>query len=494
MSAPSSAVQYRNSPRPVLPWLGSKEPFLESFTPYYPAEVSGCLSLFCGGMAVLLDLLHKIETGSIKLVDQDGKPAERGSFRVTDVVQDVIHFYNHLKYDWRSLVLSIAFVIECLYDDPTADTLTHSYAKLKGQYNAEQGKTSIMRSAQFWVLMQLCWYHAYRVDSQGAFVAPFQQRSTCRLDKEAKDNMYRVSALLRKYDVQIECASFESARQFDNDYMLLDVDPPYIDAGTKSQATAYSAPLTDEQQELLVRMVKERPRRRFIMTQSNTEWVKGHFPQEDYQVVEVDNEVIITNAPKEGALLLNPVVAAVYPTLPPVPEAAVVAPNSTPAPVASHDTVEDVGAALSAKDEAAGDGQQVERKSESQATPPARPEVRCRHAVQHTTTPVHNGDTSARVSVCVAATGPTSAAVGAAIQLATPAGDGRCMALTDKNARCRNGRKCVRCNQRGDRLEVCTIHLKKGRQDLDPDVGLRGWVDIQGGTHFLPPGQRQWVP
>jgi site-specific DNA-adenine methylase len=485
----SEAIQYRHAPRPVLPWMGSKEPLLDSIAKFYPAETSGCLSLFGGGLAVPLHVLHSVETGMLRLVDKDGKPADKAHFRITDILQDVVDFHNHVKSDCRSLILAIGFIIECFYDDASGITPRESYAKLKRDYNAELGKTSVVRSAQFYVLMQLCWYHAYRVDSQGAFVASFQERRTCRLESDTKANMYRVSALLRKYDVVIECASFESAREFDNDYILLDVDPPYFDVGTTSEATTYSAPLTHEQQELLVRMVKERPNRRFVMTQSNTEWIKAHFPQDDYQVVEVGVEVLISNAPKVSTNIKQESLPS--PTRAPISAIPLPVPASVPVPAASqYKVTEEVAIGCSTSD-VSQTGDHGGQKGESQPVQ-VKQEISCNHAAQATINAVRCTDAPVQASMMRTLT--TAAATAAAALLATPIGDGRCMALTDKNARCRNGQRCVRCNQRGDTLGVCAVHLKKGRQDLDPDMGVRGWVDLRGGVHLLPPGQRQWVP
>jgi hypothetical protein len=99
--------------------------------------------------------------------------------------------------------------------------------------------------------------------------------------------------------VQFVCASFETARAYDDDFKLLDVDPPYLEDDIKRGATSYGAPLTHQQHELIVEIVKERPNRRFILTQSNTTWTKTAFPWTHYQVEEIDAALLISNAIKD---------------------------------------------------------------------------------------------------------------------------------------------------------------------------------------------------
>ncbi len=476
----SAGPHYRHAPRPVLHWMGNKEHLLHSIKSYCPKQISGCLSLFAGCMVILFSVLHMVETGAVKLVDEVGQPATRALFRATDVNKAVIDFHLHLMSDCRGLIRAIDFLVECFNDTGAGLTRKDSYAKLRQDYNAGMGTTSVMRSAQFYLLMRLCWYHAYREDSHGLFTASFQERHQCYLDDGAKANMYRVSALLRKYDVQLVCGSFETARAWDDDHKLLDIDPPYIQDDIKCDATSYSAPLTHQQHELVVEIAKARPNRRFVLTQSNTGWVKMQFPPQEYCVEEVGTELLISNAPNEEAK------EEVEALLPQPPSQAV------PSYVVQCEVKEDNPVAH------LGEGENnIAQPVIEVPQPICQPLLSAIEAVRVEaddglvpTAPV----SPALVSVAVFPIPPAPAPAPAPVVVLARPYDRNCVALTAKGTRCTFRHKLVRNNQRGDQLGLCTCHLKVGSPDADPHKGLRGWVGVNDEKHFLPVGQRQWVP
>ena len=478
-SSMSAGPHYRHAPRPVLHWMGNKEHLLDSIKCYCPKQISGCLSLFPGCMVILFSVLHMVETGAVKLVDEVGQPATRALFRATDVNKAVIDFHHHLRSDCRGLIRAIDFLVECFNDTGAGLTRKDSYAKLRQDYNAGMGTTSVMRSAQFYLLMRLCWYHAYREDSHGLFTASFQERHQCCLDNAAKANMYRVSALLRKYDVQLVCGSFETARAWDDDHKFLDIDPPYIQDDIKCDATSYSAPLTHQQHELLVEFAKARPNRRFVLTQSNTEWVKMQFLPPQFQVEEVGAELLISNAlnnneevkeeEQEEALLPHPPTQAV--------------PSCSVQCEVKEDNPVNPGQHLS---QPASEVPQLLCEPVQSAIEPARAEAGEELVPQAPVSSVAVLPVPPPLPVPASAPAPV-------VVLALPFGH-RCMAITKQGKRCSFRQKLVRSNQRGDQLGLCACHLKVCSADADPHKGLREYIDANGVVHALPVGQRQWVP
>ena len=223
-----------------------------------------------GGASVLLALLHAIDCGTTALTDPSSP-----CIRAADANRDIVDFHTHAKTRPTKLAACIQHYCDLFNQGKTEALRRTRYYEFRDSFNRES-KGTVARSALLWVLMRQCWMKRFRVNGKGHMMTSYGYRGRdLVLDKA---NLYRVSHLLNKFNVELVYTSYESSPSLDA-LAITYVDPPYY--GMKSEYTVEG--FSVEQQEALARWVKALPGS-FIMSQSKHTWVDRTFPSPLFHV------------------------------------------------------------------------------------------------------------------------------------------------------------------------------------------------------------------
>ena len=93
--------------KPCLKWVGGKTQILEKLFEKFPDEINDYYEPFVGGGSVMIELIHRLETGQIKV---------KAKIFINDKNSDLINLYNLVKTNLPYLIKKLA-KLEKIYNE-----------------------------------------------------------------------------------------------------------------------------------------------------------------------------------------------------------------------------------------------------------------------------------------------------------------------------------------------------------------------------------------
>jgi len=274
--------------KPFLKWVGGKTQLLDKINKELPTEINNYHDIFLGGGSTLINILNS----TIKI---------NSSIYAYDYNKNLINLYNNVKNNIELLITYIDNYIN-VYNSidtfngnkkPTNDNECKSskesyYYYMRNRYNTigTNNQENIEKSALFIILNKLCFRGIYRESSLGKFNVPFGNYKTPTIyDIE---NLKSLSQLFQSVTFQHLDFNISLNNVIENDFVY--ADPPYAPENNKSFVKYNKEGFTIEDNENLFNKLKnlDKINTKFLMSNSNVDFVKDKFSNNKYQIIVVD--------------------------------------------------------------------------------------------------------------------------------------------------------------------------------------------------------------
>ena len=199
---------------PVLKWAGGKTQLLEELMSKVPQTYNTYFEPFIGAGAFFLSLKPK-------------------SAVINDTNEQLINLYQQLKHSPSEISSIVSSLDEVACDK-------NYYYKIRERYNQKITSKELdpeCAALMIWINKH-CFNGLYRVNSQGFFNVPYNNKVTGKsLDK---DNVEAISRFLKEQNVTILCSDFENAckKVSPGDFVYL--DSPYVPESSSADFTDYT--------------------------------------------------------------------------------------------------------------------------------------------------------------------------------------------------------------------------------------------------------------
>ena len=199
---------------PVLKWAGGKTQLLEELMSKVPQTYNTYFEPFIGAGALFLSLKPK-------------------SAVINDTNEQLINLYQQLKHSPSEIISIVSSLDEVACDK-------NYYYKIRERYNQKITSKELdpeCAALMIWINKH-CFNGLYRVNSQGFFNVPYNNKVTGKsLDK---DNVEAISRFLKEQNVTILCSDFENAckKVSPGDFVYL--DSPYVPESSSADFTDYT--------------------------------------------------------------------------------------------------------------------------------------------------------------------------------------------------------------------------------------------------------------
>ena len=199
---------------PVLKWAGGKTQLLEELMSKVPQTYNTYFEPFIGAGAFFLSLKPK-------------------SAVINDTNEQLINLYQQLKHSPSEIISIVNSLDEVACDK-------NYYYKIRERYNQKITSKELdpeCAALMIWINKH-CFNGLYRVNSQGFFNVPYNNKVTGKsLDK---DNVEAISRFLKEQNVTILCSDFENAckKVSPGDFVYL--DSPYVPESSSADFTDYT--------------------------------------------------------------------------------------------------------------------------------------------------------------------------------------------------------------------------------------------------------------
>ncbi len=199
---------------PVLKWAGGKTQLLEELMSKVPQTYNTYFEPFIGAGAFFLSLKPK-------------------SAVINDTNEQLINLYQQLKHSPSEIISIVSSLDEVACDK-------NYYYKIRERYNQKITSKELdpeCAALMIWINKH-CFNGLYRVNSQGFFNVPYNNKVTGKsLDK---DNVEAISRFLKEQNVTILCSDFENAckKVSPGDFVYL--DSPYVPESSSADFTDYT--------------------------------------------------------------------------------------------------------------------------------------------------------------------------------------------------------------------------------------------------------------
>ena len=199
---------------PVLKWAGGKTLLLEELMSKVPQTYNTYFEPFIGAGAFFLSLKPK-------------------SAVINDTNEQLINLYQQLKHSPSEIISIVSSLDEVACDK-------NYYYKIRERYNQKITSKELdpeCAALMIWINKH-CFNGLYRVNSQGFFNVPYNNKVTGKsLDK---DNVEAISRFLKEQNVTILCSDFENAckKVSPGDFVYL--DSPYVPESSSADFTDYT--------------------------------------------------------------------------------------------------------------------------------------------------------------------------------------------------------------------------------------------------------------
>ena len=271
--------------KPILKWVGGKTQLLDKIVSQFPTEMNNYHEIFLGGGSVLLAVLSCVKKDMIKI---------HGKIYASDLNEPLIYVYKNIQSNHEELFDSIQLLLQELNScqegeiNRKPENITEAkmakenyYYWIRGEYNklSLSDKTGVIGSAMFIFLNKTCFRGVFRVGPNG-FNVPYGNYPNPEIIN--KEHLNEIHELIQP--VVFECCDFITSLNTiePDDYIYL--DPPY----NKETDTSFVGYTKDgfniEKQKQLFYLCNELTNSKFMMSNSNTTFVKQHFPEEKYNI------------------------------------------------------------------------------------------------------------------------------------------------------------------------------------------------------------------
>ena len=275
-------------PKPILKWVGGKTQIIDKLITDFPVEINNYREAFLGGGSVLLTLLSYVKSGIIKI---------QGNIYAYDLNEPLIYIYKNIQTHHNELYDILQTIItdfnECGNGEINRTPTNIAEAKIakenyyywiRSEYNklCLTDKKSILGSAMFIFLNKICFRGVFRVGPKG-FNVPYGHYNNPEIIN--KEHLEEIHNLIQ--NVVFECCDFNKSLTIvePNDFVYL--DPPYNKEVDTSFVGYTENGFGIETQTQLFKLCNNEintNNTKFMMSNSNTDFVKQNFTEEKYSI------------------------------------------------------------------------------------------------------------------------------------------------------------------------------------------------------------------
>jgi DNA adenine methylase len=274
-------------PKPILKWVGGKTQIIDKLITDFPVEINNYRETFLGGGSVLLTLLSYVKHGIIKI---------HGNIYAYDLNEPLIYIYKNIQTRHTELYDTLQTIImdfnECGKGEINRMPVNIEEAKIakenyyywiRSEYNklCLTDKKEILGSAMFIFLNKTCFRGVFRVGPKGFNVPYGHYNNPEIINKEHLDDIHKLIQ-----NVVFECCDFNTSltRVEPNDFVYL--DPPYNKEVDTSFVGYTENGFNIENHNNLFKLIHilTDTNKKFMMSNSNTDFVKQNFPEEKYNI------------------------------------------------------------------------------------------------------------------------------------------------------------------------------------------------------------------
>ena len=199
---------------PVLKWAGGKTQLLEALMSKVPQTYNTYFEPFIGAGAFFLSLKPK-------------------SAVINDTNEQLINLYQQLKHSHSEIISIVNSLDEVACDKKY-------YYQIRERYNRKITSKELdpeCAALMVW-LNKHCFNGLYRVNSQGFFNVPYNNKVTGKSLDE--NNIEAISRFLKEQDVTILCSEFEDACKNVGPGDFVYFDSPYVPESHSADFTDYT--------------------------------------------------------------------------------------------------------------------------------------------------------------------------------------------------------------------------------------------------------------
>ena len=275
-------------PKPILKWVGGKTQIIDKLITDFPVEINNYREAFLGGGSVLLTLLSYVKSGIIKI---------QGNIYAYDLNEPLINIYKNIQVRHNELYDILQTIIvdfnECGNGEINRNPTNIAEAKvakenyyywIRSKYNklCLNDKMDILGSAMFIFLNKTCFRGIFRVGPNG-FNVPYGHYNNPEIINKA--HLEEIHNLIQI--VVFECCDFNTSLTNieTNDFVYL--DPPYNKEVDTSFVGYTENGFGIEKHTQLFELCNNGlniNNTKFMMSNSNTNFVKQNFPEEKYNI------------------------------------------------------------------------------------------------------------------------------------------------------------------------------------------------------------------
>ena len=279
-------------PKPILKWVGGKTQIIDKLITDFPVEINNYREAFLGGGSVLLTLLSYVKSGIIKI---------HGNIYAYDLNEPLIYIYKNIQTRHNELYDILQTIIidfnECgdgeafnpkkkipANIEEAKIAKENYYYWIRSEYNklCLSDKKNILGSAMFIFLNKTCFRGVFRVGPKG-FNVPYGHYNNPEIIN--KEHVKEIYNLIK--NVVFECCDFNTSLTIvePNDFVYL--DPPYNKEVDTSFVGYTENGFGIETQTQLFKLCNNEintNNTKFMMSNSNTDFVKQNFPEEKYSI------------------------------------------------------------------------------------------------------------------------------------------------------------------------------------------------------------------
>ena len=270
--------------KPFLKWVGGKTQLLDNIRARVPGRINNYHEPFLGGGSVLLAVLTLREEGKLKI---DGRvyasDLNSNLIELYKAVQnDKDRLFNHIREfmsTYSSIIGETVIRAPATHDEAMTSKESYYYW-LRARYNT-MSEPSIEKSALFMVLNKTCFRGIYREGPNG-FNVPFghYKRTPSVITRSDLD---AISALIK--DVEFKVCDFEESLSSVQSDDFIYLDPPYVQETSTSFVGYTSKGFGPEQHKALFSCIHKLKGPKFVMSNSNTKYVRESFKDYKHEVL-----------------------------------------------------------------------------------------------------------------------------------------------------------------------------------------------------------------
>jgi len=272
-------------PKPVLKWVGGKTQIIDKLILDFPIEINNYREVFLGGGSVLLSLLSYVKSGVIKI---------NKNIYAYDLNEPLIFIYKNIQTRHNELYNILQNIItefnECgngeikrtpanIQDAKIAKE--NYYYWIRSEYNklCLHDKKDILGSAMFIFLNKTCFRGVFRVGPKGFNVPYGHYNNPEIINKEHLEEIHNLiqNVIFESCDFNVSLTNLEP-----NDFVYL--DPPYNKEVDTSFVGYTENGFGIEKHTQLFGLCNGLNHKKFMMSNSNTDFVKQNFPEEKYNI------------------------------------------------------------------------------------------------------------------------------------------------------------------------------------------------------------------